>query len=172
MQTTYSVFFLQWNYFFSWILWQYPLLGVSPSLILTLFCSLFLHYLNLSTSIPWGFALDSLHFSSYSSFWVISSILIALIIISVLNIPYSIFSAHTSSLSCRPLHPTVYIASQPRGHLRTNIPKAQLLFPSASHFPMSENNIISYLIAKVRNPSAIPLSSLSLSPSTSSPSQS
>lgn len=83
-------------------------LSVTGHSILTLFCLLFLRYLNLSTGIPWGFALDSLHFSSYSRFWVILSILIVLIIISVLNIPSFIFLTHTSTLSSRPLHPTAY----------------------------------------------------------------
>lgn len=140
------------------------------SFIWTLFCLLFLHYLNLTTGIPWGFALDSLHLSSYRSFWVSSSILIALIIIPGINIPSFIFLAHTSSLSPRPLHPTSY--SSTASWLSENIPKVQLLFPSASYFSMSENNIISYLIVKARNLSAILYSALSLSRSTSNPSKS
>lgn len=36
IQRTYSVFSLWWNYLLSWLLWQYPLLGISPSLLLVI----------------------------------------------------------------------------------------------------------------------------------------
>lgn len=59
----------------------------------------------------------------------------------MLNTPSFIFLAHTS-LSSRPLHLTAHLtAPQPHGLLRINIPKAELLFPLASPFPMSVNKI-------------------------------
>lgn len=64
--------------------------------------------------------------------------------------PSSIFLAHTSSLGSRPLHPSACLTiHSPHGHPRIPIPQSELLFPPAFPFPMSVNNVISYLVLKL-----------------------